>query len=215
LTTKLWFSNYGDNAYSKCEESLKKLGVEYVDLILLHTPGIPKEINKEIDQSKNKDLRKSGWRCLEKLFKEGKAKQIGVSNFHVKHMQEIIDLAEIKPHVNQIEYNIWQQRKDQVDFCKKNNIVVEGWGPLAKGQILGDEEIEKVAKKYNKSISQICIRWNLQHGIVCIPKSIKEERIIENASVFDWEISEEDMKHLDSMDKDYLSAKLWTHENVE
>jgi len=130
-------------------------------------------------------------------------------------MQEIIDLAEIKPHVNQIEYNIWQQRKDQVDFCKKNNIVVEGWGPLAKGQILGDEEIEKVAKKYNKSISQICIRWNLQHGIVCIPKSIKEERIIENASVFDWEISEEDMKHLDSMDKDYLSAKLWTHENVE
>jgi len=215
ITTKLWFSNYGENAYSSLEESLKKLQLDYVDLILLHTPGIPKEISSNIDQSKNKELRKNAWQTLEKFYNEGKTKAIGVSNFHGKHIDEILEYAQVPPHVNQIEYHVWNQRPEQVKYCQKNNIVVEGWGPLAQGQILKDEAIGKIAEKYNKSIAQLCIRYSLQKGVIAIPKSTNLERVLENANVFDFEISKDDIKELDSMHKNYVASGKWTHENVE
>jgi diketogulonate reductase-like aldo/keto reductase len=121
-------------------------------------------------------------------------------SFHGRHIKELLEYAEVKPQINQIEYHCWNQRKEQIKVCKENDIIVEGWGPLAKGLILKDEKIKKIAERYNKSIAQVCIRWTLQNGIICIPKSISEERLKENSNIFDFEINEDDMKELNSMD---------------
>jgi len=217
VTTKLWVSNFGEKeATTSLEKSLEKLNLEYVDLVLLHAPAIPnpKVEDQEKEKEKNKALRKSAWLALEDFYSKGKTKSIGVSNFWPVHIDEILEFAKVKPHVNQIEYHPWNQRQVQVKYCQEKGIVVEGWGPIAKGQILGDEKLEKIAQKHKKSLPQVCFRWHLQKGIICIPKSIKEERIKENINIFDFELSKEEIKEIDDMHKGYLSAKGWEHDEV-
>ena len=141
-------------------------------------------------------------KAFEKLYKEGRVRAIGVSNFHIHHLQDLISSSEIKPMVNQVEFHPHLTQKDLLAYCQKEGIQLEAWSPLKRGQLINNPVIEQLAHKYNKSVAQIILRWDLQHGVVTIPKSIKEHRIIENANVFDFELSQQDMDKIDGLNED-------------
>lgn len=162
--------------------------LDYLDLYLIHWPG--------------KDKYKDTWRALEKLYKDGKIRAIGVSNFQVHHLEELLKDAEIKPMVNQVEFHPRLTQKELRDYCKAQGIQLEAWSPLMQGQLLDNEVLTQIAEKHNKSVAQVILRWDLQHEVVTIPKSIKEHRIIENANIFDFELSQEDMDKIDALNKD-------------
>jgi diketogulonate reductase-like aldo/keto reductase len=188
VTSKLWNTDHGyDKTLKAFEATLNRLKLDYLDLYLIHWP-VP--IAHKNDYEK---LNLETWRAFEKLYKEGKIKAIGVSNFLEHHLRPIIEEAEIKPMVNQIELHPKYPQEDIVSFCKQNNIIVEAWSPLGQGELFKLPLLSEVAKKYNKSVAQICIRWAVQRGTLPLPKSVHKNRIIENANVFDFEISEEDM----------------------
>ncbi|MDC3424434.1 aldo/keto reductase [Aquibacillus sp. 3ASR75-11] len=189
VTSKVWNDDQGYDATLKAfETSLTKLGLDYLDLYLIHWPG--------------KDKYKQTWKALEQLYKEGKIRAIGVSNFHVHHLEDLIEDAEIKPMVNQVEYHPHLAQKELHAYCKKEEIQLEAWSPLKQGQLLDEPVIKEIANQYGKSPAQVIIRWDLQNEVVTIPKSIKEHRIVENASVFDFELTKEDMARIDRLNKD-------------
>lgn len=189
ITTKLWNSEQGYESTLKAfETSLNKLGLDYLDLYLIHWPG--------------KDKYKETWKAFEKLYKEGRVRAIGVSNFQVHHLEDIISSAEIKPMVNQVEFHPHLTQKELLAYCKNEGIQLEAWSPLKQGKLLSEPVLEDLAHKYNKSVAQVILRWDLQHGVVTIPKSIKEHRIIENADIFDFELSTEDMDKIDGLNQD-------------
>ncbi|MBM7684629.1 MAG: aldo/keto reductase [Epulopiscium sp.] len=182
LTSKVWNSDQGyDSTLRAFEASLKRLDTNYLDLYLIHWP---KPLNKET------------WRALEKLYKEKRVRAIGVSNFKVYHLEELMESCEIVPMVNQVEYHPRLQQTDLLEFCKKHNIQLEAWGPLMQGKIFDIPLMKELSEKYNKTISQIALRWDLQTGVVTIPKSVTPERIKENSDIFDFEISKEDMERI-------------------
>ena len=178
-------------------QSLKNLGTDYVDMYLVHWPIPPFGWNG--DDGWKKELQET-WRAFEKLYKDGKIRAIGVCNCFEEHIKVIYDTCEIKPMLDQIEFHPSYMQQDTVDFCTKEGMLVEAWGPLATGRIFEVEEMKAFAEKYNKSIAQICIRWELQKGLLPLPKSKTPERIIENTKVFDFEISEEDMALIDKVE---------------
>lgn len=180
VTSKVWNADLGyDSTIAAYEKSLQKLGLEYLDLYLIHWPV----------EGKYKDA----WRALETLYKEGRVKAIGVSNFQIHHLEDLMKEAEIKPMVNQVEYHPRLTQKELQAFCQENGIQLEAWSPLMQGQLLDNEILQNIAAKHNKSVAQIILRWDLQNGVVTIPKSTKEHRIIENATVFDFELTNEEM----------------------
>ncbi len=185
ITTKLWNDDH-DNAKKAFNESLKKLQLDYVDLYLMHFP-VPK--------------RNKSWKIFAKLYKEGKAKAIGVSNFTIRHLKELLENSDVIPAVNQVEFHPYLYQKELLDFCNGKGIKLEAYSPLTHGEKLNDTKLVEIAKKYNKSTAQVLIKWGLQHGLIVIPKSSKKERIIENSSVFDFKISEEDMEKLDGFNE--------------
>ncbi|PAE19890.1 aldo/keto reductase [Bacillus sp. 7504-2] len=190
VTSKVWNSDQGyESTLQAFETSLQKLGMDYLDLYLIHWPGK--------DSAKYKET----WRALEKLYKDGRVRAIGVSNFHVHHLEDLIADAEIKPMVNQVEYHPHLAQLELRDYCKKQGIQLEAWSPLKQGQLLNEPTIVEIAEKYQKSPAQIILRWDLQNEVVTIPKSIKEHRIIENADIFDFELAPEDMAKLDGLNK--------------
>ncbi|MDF1508631.1 aldo/keto reductase [Robertmurraya sp. DFI.2.37] len=190
VTSKVWNSDQGyESTLQAFETSLQKLGMDYLDLYLIHWPGK--------DSAKYKET----WRALEKLYKDGRVRAIGVSNFHVHHLEDLIADAEIKPMVNQVEYHPHLAQLELRDYCKKQRIQLEAWSPLKQGQLLNEPTIVEIAEKYQKSPAQIILRWDLQNEVVTIPKSIKEHRIIENADIFDFELAPEDMAKLDGLNK--------------
>jgi len=201
LTTKLWNSDQGyDNTIKALDESLTKMQTEYIDLFLMHWPV--------------EGLRLESWKALERLLSEGKTKAIGVSNFMAHHLSELFENCNIIPAVNQIElspYN-YLYRKETIDLCLDNSIQIEAYSPLTKGVKLNDASLIEVSKRYNKSTAQILIRWALEHRFVVIPKSTKESRIIENSSVFDFEISNDDMIFLDNLNENLITG--WDPTNV-
>lgn len=142
------------------------------------------------------------WKALEKLYKDGRVRAIGVSNFKVHHLEEVIAKGEIVPMVNQVEYHPRFNQRELHDFCKKHGIQLEAWSPLMQGGLLEDPILVELAKKYNKSTAQIIIRWDIQTGVVTIPKSVKPHRIAENKDVFDFELSEEDMDKISALNQD-------------
>lgn len=190
VTSKVWNADLGyESTFQAYETSLKKLGLDYLDLYLIHWPVEGKY--------------KEAWRALETLYKAGKIKAIGVSNFQTHHLEELMKDAEIKPMVNQVEYHPRLTQKEVQTFCQEHGIQLEAWSPLMQGLLLNNEVLTEIATKYNKSVAQVILRWDLQRGVVTIPKSTKEHRIIENANVFDFELTKEDMERIDDLNQNH------------
>ncbi|MED1421007.1 aldo/keto reductase [Bacillus smithii] len=190
VTSKVWNADLGYESTKKAfETSLNKLGLEYLDLYLIHWPVEGKY--------------KEAWRALEDLYKEGRVKAIGVSNFQIHHLEDLMEGADIKPMVNQVEYHPRLTQKELQAFCQKQGIQLEAWSPLMQGQLLDNEVLQEIGKKYNKTVAQVILRWDLQNGVVTIPKSTKEHRIVENASIFDFELTKEDMELIDSLNQNH------------
>jgi diketogulonate reductase-like aldo/keto reductase len=199
VTTKLWNSDHGYNqTISAFYDSLGKLGLKFIDLYLIHYPV--------------KDLRNESWRALETLYGEGKCRAIGVSNYTIKHITELLGHCKIRPAVNQVEFHPYLYQSELLNFCRSQNIALEAYSPLTKGKKLSDPKLAEIAKRYSKTTAQILIRWALQHELIVIPKSSKPARIRENAAVFDFEISPHDMALLDSFHENFRVA--WNPTNA-
>lgn len=193
ITSKVWNTERGyEKTIEAFEKTLKDLRLEYLDLYLIHWPANAKQFENW------NEINLDTWRAMTDLYKERKIKAIGVSNFLEHHLKSLLD-TEIKPMVNQIEFHPGMMQKETVDFCVANNIVVEAWSPLGSGRMLSNDVLNKIAKKYNRSVAQICIRWALQNKVVPLPKSITPSRIIGNTQVFDFEIEELDMLAINNM----------------
>ena len=188
VTTKIWNTDHGyDAALKAFDRSLTELGFEYLDLYLIHWPV----------KGKFRDT----WRALENLYKQGRVRAIGVSNFLKHHLLDLMESAEIVPMVNQMEFHPYLVQQDLIDFCHEHRIQYEAWAPLMQGRITGVDLLKQLARKYNKDLVQIVLRWNLQKGVVTIPKSVTPARILSNAQLFDFELSSEDIKRIDALDK--------------
>ncbi|EON71276.1 aldo/keto reductase [Lysinibacillus sphaericus] len=189
ITSKVWNDGLGyDETIAAYEESLQKLGLDYLDLYLIHWPG------------KNKYM--ESWKALEDLYEEGKIKAIGVCNFNVSHLQDLLKIARITPVINQVEFHPRLQQLELRSFCHEHKIQLEAWAPLMQGGLLEDETISKIAKKYGKSTSQVILRWDIQSGIVTIPKSARKERMIQNANIFDFSLNDEEIACIHAMNLD-------------
>jgi methylglyoxal/glyoxal reductase len=188
VTTKVWNSDQGyENTLDAFEDSLKKLDIDYVDLYLIHWPG--------------KDLYPKTWKALERIYQYGRARAIGVSNFHIHHLHHLMNKCDINPMVNQVEFHPFLFQQELIRFCMDNNIQLEAWSPLTKGLHLNHPVITRIAEKYGKTPAQVLLRWDIQHCVVSIPKSSHRERIEENARIFDFHLSEEDMDSLDALNE--------------
>src|SRR6476469_3057224 len=182
ITTKLWIQSNGYEGTKRAfENSLKRLQLDYLDLYLIHQPF--GDVYGE-------------WKAMEELYKEGKVRAIGVSNFHPDRLIDLIVHNEIVPAVNQIETHPFHQQIETQQFLQENNVQIESWGPFAEGKnnIFGNELLLSAAQKYNKSVAQVILRWLTQRGVVAIPKSVRKERIVENINIFDFDLSPEDIE---------------------
>lgn len=189
VTTKVWNDDQGfEQTLSAFNRSLEQLGMDYVDLYLIHWPVPGKYLET--------------WKALEKLYDDGRVRAIGVSNFLEHHLKDILDHCRLAPMILQNEFHPRLVQQPLLDFCKRKNIQYEAWSPLMRGRILEHEILRTLAGKYNKTVAQLLIRWNLEKGIVTIPKSVHRDRIFENAAVFDFEISKEDVHRIDSLDRE-------------
>ena len=188
LVSKVWNSDQGyDSTLKAFDDSLARLGTDYLDLYLIHWPVAGKY--------------KDTWRALERLYKEKRIRSIGVSNFLQHHLEDLLTTAEIVPMVNQMEFHPYLVQQDLLEYCRDNRIQYEAWSPMMQGKIFAMDVFKEMAKKYGKSIAQIVLRWDLQKGVVTIPKSSKKERIASNADIFDFELSAEDVAFLDNLDR--------------
>lgn len=194
VTSKLWNDEHGyESTLRAFDKTLKDLGLEYLDLYLIHWP-IPAKFKNDW-QKKNEET----WKAFEELYKEGRIRAIGVSNFLPHHVEELKKTAEIMPMVNQIEYHPGLMQKEVVDYSQKEGMLIEAYSPLGTGKMLGNETLKGIAKKYGKSVAQICIRWVLQNGVLPLPKSVTPSRIADNAQVFDFELAADDKAVIDAM----------------
>lgn len=188
ITSKVWNADLGYEAtLAAFETSIGKLGLNYLDLYLIHWPVQGKY--------------KKAWSALEALYAEGKVKAIGVSNFQIHHLKDLMEDARIKPAVNQVELHPRMSQQELRDYCKEQGIQIEAWSPLMQGQLLDEPLLQEIAAKHGKSVAQVILRWDLQHGIVTIPKSTKEHRIRENADVFEFKLTPEDMARIDGLNR--------------
>lgn len=188
LVSKVWISNYGyDKAKASIDESLRKLGTDYIDLMLLHQPFCD---------------RYGAYRALEAAYKEGKVRAIGVSNFYPDHFIDLASNVEIVPAVNQVETHVFDQQIEAQGYMKEFGTHVMAWAPLAEGRnnFFTNPELEKIGKKYGKSVAQVALRWLIQRDVIIIPKSVHIERMQQNMDIFDFELSQEDMATIATLD---------------
>ncbi|HLU87590.1 MAG TPA: aldo/keto reductase [Taishania sp.] len=195
LTTKVWNSDRGyENTMKAFEESLKRLNVDYVDLYLVHWPANAQQF------SNSKELNASTWKAMEEIYKSGKAKAIGVSNFLVHHLNDLFESCTVKPMVNQIEFHPGYIQKETVAFCQQNAILVQAWSPLGRGRVLNHPVLEKIAQKHESSTSAVCLQFALQQGICVLPKSATKERIVANLAT-NIELTSEEIEQIRSMEE--------------
>lgn len=189
ITTKVWNSDQGyDTTLKAFDESMEKLGLDYLDLYLVHWP-MPK-VGKYVET----------YRAMEKLYKEGRVRAIGVCNFHIPHLEHLLSECEVKPVLNQVELHPYFSQPELREFCEKNDIFVEAWGPLMQGgEVLNHSVVQSIAVKHRKTPAQVIIRWHLQNNIIVIPKSANPTRISENFDVFDFELDAEDLSRIDGL----------------
>ncbi len=191
LTTKHWVTERGyEKTVAAVETSLKNLGTDYIDLYLIHWPAVEK-VSPEWEE-----INASTWRGFEKMYEEGKIKAIGVSNFEEKHIRALWKYAKVLPQVNQLEFHPGYTQYDTIKFMQDNGVLVEAWSPLGSGAVIKNSRLCEIAAKYNKDTAQLCVRFALQLGILPLPKSTNPERMKTNAEVFDFTISDDDMKEL-------------------
>lgn len=191
VTTKHWVTERGyEKTVKAVETSLQLLGLDYLDLYLVHWPCV-KKISPEWEE-----INLDTWRGFEKMYKDGKIRAIGVSNYQAQHLDVLLKQAEIKPMVNQLEFHPGFTQLDNIRFAQENGMLVEAWSPLGSGAVLKDEGLAKIAAKYGRSVAQLCVRFALQNDILPLPKSTNKDRMAANAEVFDFEITDEDMKTL-------------------
>lgn len=187
LTTKVWNEDLRRGSVQAAfEQSLKRLDTDYLDLYLIHWPV--------------KNCYRDAWDVMQDLYAKGRVKAIGVSNFMMEHLEDLLPGADVIPAVNQIEHHPHLLQPELLEYCKQKKIQVEAWSPLMQGKIFSVKEITELAEKYGKTAVQIVLRWDIQNGVVTIPKSSRKERIIGNADIFDFELSEQDMALLNSLD---------------
>lgn len=188
LTTKVWNSDQGyDSTLKAFEESLKRLGTDYIDLYLVHWPVA--------------DKYKETWKAMEKLYEQGVVKSIGVSNFLKHHLEDLLTTANVVPMVNQMEFHPYLVQQELLDFCQANKIQYEAWSPFMQGKVFQLDITKDLEAKYGKSTAQIILRWNLQKGVVTIPKSVHKNRIVSNAEIFDFELTADEVAYLDGFHK--------------
>ena len=202
VTTKLAKEDHGyESGLRAFDASLDRLGLEYVDLYLIHWPG--------------GGPREESWRALEEIRASGRARAIGVSNYAVDHLREVLDQGSVVPAVNQLEIHPFnfRSRKEIVELCRQHDIVVEGYSPLAKARRLENDTVQEIAGAHDRTAAQVLIRWALQHRFVTIPKSSDRDRIRENADVFDFHLDEDQMRRLDALDEDFTTS--WDPREVE
>jgi diketogulonate reductase-like aldo/keto reductase len=183
LTTKLWPDDFGDPE-AAFSTSLKKLGLDYVDIYLVHWP---------------RGMQPSVWKALEGFVKDGRAKTIGISNFSIEETEEVLSYCEIAPALNQVQFNPFSYDAKLLEYSNSKRIVLEAYRPLTRGERIDDTTVATLAKKYGKTSAQILIRWDIEHGVIAIPKSTHEERLKENMSVFDFSLAKEDVGALDAL----------------
>ncbi len=188
ITSKVWNDDQGYESTLKAfEDTVSKLGIETLDLYLIHWPV----------EGKYKET----WKAMEKLYKDGRIRAIGVSNFHPHHLEELMKEAEIKPMVNQVEFHPLLNQKELRDYCKQHSIQMEAWSPLAQGKLLDNEVVKGIAEQHGKSTAQVIIRWDLEHEVITIPKSSNPDRIKQNFDVFDFELTKDDIRALDELNQ--------------
>jgi diketogulonate reductase-like aldo/keto reductase len=188
-----------DDALRAFDHSLSTLGLDYVDLYLIHWPA--------------PGTRDDSWRALQRILQEGRARAIGVSNYSDRHLSELLDWAGVRPAVNQVEFSPFLYQRGLLEFCRAHGIQLEAYSPLTRGRRLRDERILEVAGRAGRTPAQVLIRWALQHDVVVILKSVRRERIVENAAVFDFSLSAHDMATLDALDESHRFA--WDPSAVE
>ncbi|WP_298792953.1 aldo/keto reductase [uncultured Allomuricauda sp.] len=187
VVSKVWNGDQGyDSTLKAFDDSLNRLGLDYLDLYLIHWP-----------KEKSKDT----WKAMERLYNENRIRAIGVSNFMQHHLEDLLTEANIVPMVNQMEFHPYLVQQDLIDFCHGKGIQYEAWSPMMQGNVFDIPQLKDLADKYKKTVAQIVLRWDLQKGVITIPKSSKKERIISNADIFDFALDKEDVKLLDSLDR--------------
>lgn len=193
ITSKVWRTDRGyEKTKAAFQKTLANLGLDYLDLYLIHWPA-SSSVYPDWE-----DINLGTWRAMTELYHEGKIRAIGVSNFKPHHLKALME-TEVQPMVDQIELHPGQNQEETTAYCRKNHILTEAWSPLGRGRIFQDETLLAIAEKYGKSLPQISLRWELQHGYLPIPKSVRPERIRENLDVFSFELSDEDMAAIDAL----------------
>lgn len=191
VTSKLFFEDFGrKNVAQAYETSIQKLGLDYLDLYLVHWPGT------------NEAVMIDTWKGMEDLYKDNRVKNIGVSNFNPDHFEALLAQVSIKPVINQVEFHPYFTQEKLRKYLEAQNIYMESWSPFMNAQILNDETLNEIGKEVNKTAAQVIIKWNMQHNVVVIPKSVTSSRIEENIDVFDFELSADQMKRIDDLNKD-------------
>lgn len=191
ITTKVWNADHGyENTLKAFDASLERLGLDYIDLYLIHWPT-PK-YDQYVDT----------YKAMEKIYKDGRAKAIGVCNFDIEHLERLLNECEVVPVVNQVERHPYFQQRELQDFCEKHHIILEAYSPLMNGKdVLNDSVVKEIAKAHGKTAAQVILRWHLQTGVITIPKSVTPSRIEENFDVFDFELTAEDMEKMTALDR--------------
>ena len=199
VTTKLWNSDHGyDSTIRACEESLRRLGLKYLDLYLVHWPV--------------SGVRNESWRAMEKLLRDGKCRAIGVSNYTIHHLNDLLASSNTIPAVNQVEFHPFLYQQKLLEYCQGHGIQLEAYSPLTRGERLNHQKVIEIAKEHGRTPAQILIRWAVQHSVVAIPKSVRNERILENSRVFDFTLSNNEMNALDSLNEDFRTC--WDPSNL-